>query len=743
VRLKKYLGRAGATDARGPRDGFMRSITAAIAFVILATPAFAVAPQYWTVDSPDDFLAGEIEGFAVTARGSLVTGPPMTRVASVSDPFVLSQTAGDGARFVGTGNAGRVYRLSGNEIKPLYTAPEPEIYALAFHNGALFVASSPNGKIYRVDPRSGQASEYFDPKEAYIWAISVLPDGSMAAATGIEGRLYRITGQGQGKVWYDAPETHLRSIAVAGPGRILVGGSGEGRIYEVTSSGGRALYDSSFPEISTIFHDERTGVAWAAGVTNVLPTTAPARTDQNRRAATGSSTTSGTAQQGSNEGRQQEGSASATVDVSFSFDDGQSAGAAPAGAAELYRIDRDGFVEPVRKFDRELIYALTGNRDGALFVATGPQGRVYEYRDGEFALIAAVPEKQLVSFSNDGGSIFATTTNSGAVYRLSSGNAPKAEFRSATKDTGRFSSFGHYRVEGQTGGSTISFRSGNTSAPDETWSDWSAPKPATSGNATVPAARYVQWRVNGSTGQPLSIDSVSVAFLNRNVAPVIESVIVNEPAVVFIGGNYPSPPQVVEATNPDEYGIFTSLDETGDRTAPGKKYFRRGYRTVSWKASDPNGDTLRYTVMFRRDGSSEWLRLRENIDDSSLNFDTSQLPDGSYEIKVTATDGRSNPQGALSDSREGVEMLVDNTAPRISSSRNGDSVSIRISDDLSPVAKAEYSVDAKRWVPLVPEDGIPDSKEEVFRLPGGQVDGKFVVIRAVDTFYNVSTEAVR
>jgi outer membrane protein assembly factor BamB len=169
----------------------MRLFIVAVALVALTLPVGAVSPQFWNVDSPDEFLAGEIEGLVVTARGALRAGPQMTKLGSVTDPFVLSQAVGEGGtRYVGTGNAGKVYRLTGNELKLLYTAPEPEIYALAYAKGWLYVASSPNGKIYRVDPRTGTGTEFFDPKEAYIWSMVVMPDGSLAAGTGIDGKLY-------------------------------------------------------------------------------------------------------------------------------------------------------------------------------------------------------------------------------------------------------------------------------------------------------------------------------------------------------------------------------------------------------------------------------------------------------------------------------------------------------------------------------------------------------------------------
>src|SRR5512142_354503 len=119
---------------------FMRIRTALLVTIFLSfsTSLFAVAPQFWRVHSLEDFLAGEDDGFAITSRGELRAGPTVTKVVSFSDPFVLSQAgAPNGDHFFGTGNDGKVYRLRGTDLKPLYKAAEPEIYAVAFREGAV------------------------------------------------------------------------------------------------------------------------------------------------------------------------------------------------------------------------------------------------------------------------------------------------------------------------------------------------------------------------------------------------------------------------------------------------------------------------------------------------------------------------------------------------------------------------------------------------------------------------------
>src|SRR5437762_12938500 len=90
---------------------------------------------------------------------------------------------------------------------------------------------------------------------------------------------------GRSKVLFNSTETQLRSLAVESDGTLLVGGSAKGRIYEVKPDGAtHALYDSSLNEICSIYVDGN-GIGWAAAVSNVLPSTAPAKPQQPKPSA--------------------------------------------------------------------------------------------------------------------------------------------------------------------------------------------------------------------------------------------------------------------------------------------------------------------------------------------------------------------------------------------------------------------------------------------------------------------------
>jgi hypothetical protein len=54
--------------------------------------------------------------------------------------------------------------------------------------------------------------------------------------------------------------------------------------------------------------------------------------------------------------------------------------------------------------------------------------------------------------------------------------------------------------------------------------------------------------------------------------------------------------------------------------------------------------------------------------------------------------------------------------------------------------RVEYSVDAERWKPVYPKDGIADSHAEEFELPlEGDAAVMGVIIRATDAMSNIAT----
>ena len=81
-------------------------------------------------------------------------------------------------------------------------------------------------------------------------------------------------------------------------------------------------------------------------------------------------------------------------------------------------------------------------------------------------------------------------------------------------------------------------------------------------------------------------------------------------------------------------------------------------------AHDDNGDDLMFAVWYRGVGETNWRLLKDKISDRFYSFDSSLLPDGSYELKVVASDA---PVHTDADTLTGEKLsdvfVVDTTPP--------------------------------------------------------------------------------
>jgi hypothetical protein len=235
---------------------------------------------------------------------------------------------------------------------------------------------------------------------------------------------------------------------------------------------------------------------------------------------------------------------------------------------------------------------------------------------------------------------------------------------------------------------------------------------------------------------------VQVAYRQVNLEPEVKEFTVHEPGEVFLKTPPPSD-RIVEVQHPDLSGIFTTLDDdAADRQATlGKKYYRVGYQSLSWKVEDPNGDPLRFSVEVQQAGRDAWWPVREDLDTTAIALDTQALPDGLYRFRLVATDEPANPETPRTASRISSLVTVDNTPPRLTVVREGDAWRITVEDALSAVTRVEWNREATRWIALAAEDGALGGRRATFRLNSER--GRHVLaVRAVDAHHNRAVVAV-
>jgi hypothetical protein len=138
--------------------------------------------------------------------------------------------------------------------------------------------------------------------------------------------------------------------------------------------------------------------------------------------------------------------------------------------------------------------------------------------------------------------------------------------------------------------------------------------------------------------------------------------------------------------------------------------------------------------------------LKRGLWDPIFVWDTTSVPDGTYLVKIAASDAPSNSPGtALIGEMESVTFDIDNTPPRIDAqpvTRAGvkTTIAFTVRDEQSPVQRVEYSLDASRWRVVYPRDGIPDSRNEEFEVTLDEAEvGRSVILRAMDAMDNIAT----
>jgi hypothetical protein len=304
-------------------------------------------------------------------------------------------------------------------------------------------------------------------------------------------------------------------------------------------------------------------------------------------------------------------------------------------------------------------------------------------------------------------------------------------------------------------------RSGNTKTPDRTWSGWEGPyEDPTGSQVTSVSARFLQWKAEfsaaargqGLLSQANALDSVSVSFQQRNVAPELVELTVHEAGVAFAkyppanssGGVPPGGPDGAHATSLPKR--IREL-ETPRARVPLRKTYIPGSRSFSWKARDANGDNLLFSIYYRAENDETWRLLADDLTDQHYTLDGASFADGIYFVRVVVSDKVSNPSDrAMEDRLESKAFVISNSRPVVNWAdvqAQGTEVSLKFSAEssTSSLYQVEVSLDAGEWQLVLPEDGVIDETQEEFaKTLSGLKSGSHVVrVRVVDEVGNLGT----
>ena len=397
---------------------------------------------------------------------------------------------------------------------------------------------------------------------------------------------------------------------------------------------------------------------------------------------------------------------------------------------------------------------------GSLLVGTGAKGKLYRLSGDPIlaTLVTRADAQQITALADDGaGGILARGVAIPAgCCALSSKPAATGSYVSDVRDTTTVATWGTIRWQATTpAGTSIALhtRSGNTRTPDATWSAWSGPYTTALGaRIDSPKARYLQWKavLTGASGASPVLTSVSAAYLPRNTRPIVDSVTVHPPGVVF---QRPFP------TGDPELAGIDGTPDAARRQRParrrsarplGRRTFQKSLQTFVWSARDTDGDRLQYDARLPARGRSDvdGAQGRPRRRRVHVGHD-----DGAGRHLRDQGDGvrrhRQRPgAGAAGRAREPElrdrQHAADGDAwPPAGTGAAAATVRFTVQDSHTPSSSVEYASAGDRWRQAYPIDGLLDSREERFELVLGAGAKSPVVVRATDGLGNVATAILR
>jgi hypothetical protein len=636
-----------------------------LSLLAVSATSHAVGTRRFELQKGKDFQGGDLKGVAIDSAGRVHAGLNLGAVPLADAQSVWSALPRpDGSLLLGTGNEGKLLEVRGQNVRVLAETKALVVTSLVQGwNGDVLLGTLPSGEVMRWS--GGKLSTLVKlPGVEHVWALAFDESAQVLfAATGPEGKLFRIDKAGKAQVHFDAEEQHLMSVAVVpqrgqNGGVVYAGASDKAKLYEVRAPGrASVLYDFGRTEVRAILAGAKGEIFAIAN--DIKGGSIPSRDDD-----------------GGDSGG---GSAPKTT-----------------GKGVLYRFSSDGSPEQLLEDSDEHFTSLALGPNGQPYVGTGVNGRIYTVDESHNdVLMADTEERQVGALSFSGKQQFVSTSDPAVLHPLRGVGGTDAVWTSKPLDAGLRAHFGQLSWTAS-GAIELSTRSGNTQQPDDTWSAWSDgfTKP---GMTKSPAARYIQIRARWNQDPQATLSDVTLPFVTDNLRAVITSVEVDREKDESVS---------------DGSDIGSSGGPVSDEADPVIK--------LKWKVDNPDSDELRYRLQYRLLGTNEWLDVLKPgrlLTKNQFDWDTADLPEGHYRLRVQVSDELSNPPDRVKKHElSSATLVVDNTPPAlVSLEANGRRVTGTAVDGVGPISRIEMGIAGSgEWYPFYPRDGIYDQEREDF-----------------------------
>lgn len=687
--------------------------------LLWAGTALAAGPVYWDWPVGRGFDELERDGLALDWQGHLTRGLDHRDMGPAGPEVFWELSAdGQGGFLAGSGHGGELYQFDAKG-RPLLLAQldGEEIFStLALPSGEILVGCGPDGQVYRI-PAGGSPELVGKVEGGYVWDMARDPrTGEVWLAGGSPAAVYRWTGAGELERVHALQAQNCLAVTFLSDGSLLLGTQGPGLVYRLDPTRPQelaVLYQTAQDEVRQFL-------------------TGPDQQTFFLALNSGEDTSGDKAANGLKNG----GMPANLLDIMDIRPESS------VDRSALYRVDPSGTVSVHWTSDLDLMIAAYSPAFG--WLAGGPlesdseDAVIYQLEaPAQSSAVAAWPGGDVLDIlvqpgKDRGDRILVAQAHPGGISELGHFDEGAALAQSPPLDGRQKIDWGRLTWTGQDPGGKLrwSVRGGESSDPDAGWSAWSSARKGHDHAIDLPTSRFLQWRVTYPRGsrEEFEVTGVSISGWQENLPPLIRQLELEKVSDISLGGMMNGSDNVTQTYRSGLKAEF-SRNSRADRRATGDRAaVTRPVRVFTWQGQDPNGDRLVYTLAYQRLGDQAWRDIVTKTEETIGAWDTSDVPDGHYRVRLTASDELDNPQQLSRQARlQTGPVQVDNTAPviedfRLEQTQDGFLVTLAGRDRDSHLAEAVVFLPDGRPQRLDPVDRICDSHQEKFsaRIPWPQ-----------------------
>jgi hypothetical protein len=698
----------------------------ALAVLIAACTCSAVTSKIIRHKTFDDFSKGKTNNTVISSRGTIsLAAETQTLADDFNDVWTINSIAckDDGSVYIGTSPNGQIFKYKDGKTVCIYPEQKEQekngparthlanehIFRLALDSKDNLIAGISGDKCRLIRYDGKEFETVFEPEPnqvSYIFAITLGKAGNIFLGTGPKGQIWQLDNNCRNpQLIYTCQDKNVLCLVVAKDGSLYAGTDTRGLVYKINPEKKTAsiLYDSDENEITDLLFDDSGNLYAAATSYKSIKAQLKGGTEFKKLFALGKPEN----QEESAESSDSAENKGTSLEIANTPHNGEPVDVpippeierdrSADSASHIYKIDPDGFVTDI--FSETAAFFAMHLQNDRILLGAGNKAQLFSVNpktEIEAMIYEDKQSSQITDIKKLGNDIIFSTANPPKLIMLKSIFAQTGYYESGLIDAGQPAQWGKLQIEADIPDDTkilLSARSGNVEdINDPTFSSWTEPVKITEPvDLNVPLGRFCQYKLilGGINTAAPTIRQVAAAYVIPNLAPKVTEV---------------------------------SIDKA-DKNAGSS------VRKIDFKAEDENSDQLIYQIDFRKKGRTGWIKLVDELDKPTFDWDSKTVEDGIYEIRATASDELSNNQSTkLTGSRISEPAIIDNTAPAIENHQlqaNGNSATLTLKavDQFSTIDSLSYTIDSnEKWISVLPDDNVFDTTTENFTIKAEKLE---------------------